>query len=166
MDVAFNNARDVEPLWPVGSCPQTLGKWEENWQQFSITVVFTRVDATMAALERARQLAHGLNAQVRILLPQVVPYILPLDRPPVDPTFLARSFCALADKETLELRVEVLLCRDLRQAVAAVLRPGSLVVIAVSRYRWFTRERSLARMLQRAGHHVLMVNRNREYLCF
>ncbi len=140
------------PSWSPAGCDQ-------DGQQLSITVVFTSIPATLATLKHARELAQDLSAQIRVLVPQAVPYALPLDRPPVDPAFRVRSFCAAAEKESVEMRIEVRLCRDPRIAVAEALPPQSLVLMGTrNRWWWPARKNSLARALRRAGHRVIVVN--------
>jgi hypothetical protein len=123
----------------------------------SITVVFTTVAATLMALEQGGQLAQQLGARTRILVPHVVPYPLPIDRPPVDPEFRLRRFRTLSVEGAIETQIEVRLCRDSDQTVMQGLPPRSVVLIG-GRKRWRpTRERRLAKRLALAGHHVIFV---------
>jgi hypothetical protein len=55
----------------------------ETEQKLNIVVVFTSIESTLAALKEAGTLAHSLGAQIKLVVPQVVPYPLPLDSPPV-----------------------------------------------------------------------------------
>lgn len=47
------------------------GEWDE--QALSVSVVFTNEPATMIAVQRAAELASRLGAQIRIIVPLVVP---------------------------------------------------------------------------------------------
>jgi hypothetical protein len=125
--------------------------------ELRVTVVSTTIPATLNALRRAGELAHELGARLRVLVPQVVPYPLPLDRPPVDPDFKARHFRTLCPEGAVETTIDVRLCRDAYEAVAQSLTPESLVVIGGEKRWWFTAEHRLARKLTLAGHHVLFV---------
>src|SRR6185295_14617160 len=55
----------------------------ETEQKLSIAVIFTSVECTLAALKEAGILATSLGARITLLVPQVVPYPLPLASPPV-----------------------------------------------------------------------------------
>ncbi len=157
MSILTSRTHNAGKLWAVQSHSPAAVECEQDCQQLSISVVFTTTGATLAALKHARELAHGLSAQIRILVPQVVPYALPLDRPPIDPAFRVRPFCAAAEKESIDMRIEVRLCRDRRIAIAEALRPRSLVLMGGRNRWWPTRESSFARGLRRAGHHVIIV---------
>src|SRR5579859_5329448 len=52
-------------------------------QQLNIAVVFTSVESTLAALKEAGNLANSLSARINLVVPQVVPFPLPLETPPV-----------------------------------------------------------------------------------
>jgi len=52
-------------------------------QQLNIAVVFTSVESTLAALKEAGNLANSLGARITLVVPQVVPFPLPLETPPV-----------------------------------------------------------------------------------
>ena len=137
------------------------GASNEGWlsgKPLLITVVFTGMATTIAALKHARHLAEGLSAEIRIVMPQVVPHVLPLEQPPVSPEFRVRYFCTAAGEHATGISIEVHLCRDAHLAVVNALRPGSLVLIGRRGPWWVTGEKSLARTLRRAGHQVLIVD--------
>ena len=56
---------------------------EEAERRLNISVIFTSVEATLAALKKAGALASSLGARITLVVPQVVPYPLPLESPPV-----------------------------------------------------------------------------------
>ena len=60
----------------TGRPAQPIG--EETDQKLNIAVVFTSVASTLAALKEAGNLASSLGARIKLLVPQVVPYPLPL----------------------------------------------------------------------------------------
>jgi hypothetical protein len=122
-----------------------------------ITVVFTTVRGTIAALKRAGHLACDLGTHIRLLIPQLVPYPLPLEKPPVPPAFRARKFWTLCARGLVDTRIEIQLCRDRRECLRQALPAESLVVLGGAKRLWPTQEQRLARELQRAGHSVLLV---------
>jgi hypothetical protein len=139
------------PVWPVE---------EERQPNLNISVIFTAVDPTLAALKCAGRLAGDLGARISLVVAQVVPYPLPLDRPPVSQEFSERRFRVIAGESRVETNVAVYFCRDRMATLKAVLRPHSLVVVGGRKRRWSrawapTREKRLARELRRAGHEVI-----------
>jgi hypothetical protein len=111
------------------------------------------------ALRRAGHLAKELGACIQILIPSVVPYPLPLDKPRIDPEFRLRQFRTHCEQETVETWLDIRLCRDARQCIREALRPHSLIVLGARQTRWpLTYEKRLARELTCAGHQVVMVD--------
>jgi hypothetical protein len=123
--------------------------------RLNIAVVFTSVDSTLPALRRAGNLARSLGARIALLVPQVVPYPLPLETPPVLIDWNERRFRVIADDSPVETLVRIYLCRDRLDLLHTVLAPHSIVVIGGRRRLWPTWERALARRLRRAGHEVI-----------
>ena len=129
---------------------------EEPDRRLNISVVFTSVEATLAALTEAGALASSLAARITLLVLQVVPYPLPLDSPPVLVEFNEKRFRVIASESPVETSVHIYLCRDEIQTVTSVLSPGSIVVLGgPKRWWWPTRDEALARGLRRAGHEVI-----------
>ena len=123
--------------------------------KLDIAVIFTSVEATLAALKEAGALARSLGARITLLVAQVVPYPLALETPPVSIEFNERHFRLIAGQSRVETTVRIYLCRDGFEALANVLNPRSIVVIGGRRRWWPTRERKLARQLRRAGHEAV-----------
>lgn len=122
-----------------------------------VTVLFTTPDATLAALNTARQLTweHGSPVRLVVILP--VPYPLPLSSPPVPLGFTEWQIRKLALQAPIGTRVELYLCRDLHEALRNFLEPGSVVVLGVKRCWWWgSQEQRLARWLQANGHSVVL----------
>src|SRR4029077_9438666 len=89
-----------------------------------------------------------------------VHYSLPVNQPPVQVEFLERQLSTLAAQAGVEVAGQVLLCRSKRQALEAVLRPHSLIIVG-GRRRWgVSREQKLAQALTRGGHHVIFAELN------
>ena len=121
-----------------------------------VTVVATSTESTLSALRTAGALAKDLHASIKLVVPQVVPYPLPLNQPPVPLDFSSRHFRVLAGKTPVETTVQIYLCRDREQILQSVLPPRSLVVIGGRRSWWPTPEKRLARRLRRRGHEVVL----------
>ena len=132
---------------------------ETTKQGLALTIIYTTVESTLAALQYATGLVSQLEVQIRILMIQAVPYSLPIDRPQVDPDFRVRQFLTQSKNLSVEMRVEVRLCRDIRICLLEALQAQSLVLIGTHRRFWFAREKGWGRTLKRAGHHVIFVHR-------
>jgi hypothetical protein len=128
---------------------------DENLQLY---VIFTNPEGTKVALKAANCLAHDLSTRLVLLVPQVVPYPLPLDNPPVSAEFTQRVMAQLASELELEVTIKVYLCRDRTEIIRRVLTPDSLVVIGIQERWWPTREKLLVRLLKRDGHSVFPVD--------
>ncbi len=121
----------------------------------NIAVIFTAVEPTLAALKHAGGLAGNLGARISLVVPQVVPYPLPLNKAPIPHGFNERRFRVIAGESRVETRVAVYLCRDRMETLKSVLEPHSLVVVGGRRTWWPTSEKRLAAGLRRAGHEVI-----------
>lgn len=141
-------------LIPATGRPESMSEAAES--KLDIAVVFTSVEPTLGALKRAGALADRLSAKITLVVPQVVPYPLPLTSPPVLVDFNERRFQVIAGQSRVETTVRVYLCRDRLETLSAVLRQHSLVVVGGRKRRWWpTSEETLAKTLRRAGHEVI-----------
>ena len=120
-----------------------------------VAVVFTSASETIVALRKAGALADSLGACVALLVPQVVPYPLPLESPPVLLDFSERRFAEIAKESPVETIVRIYLCRDRQETILGILNPHSIVVVGCRKRWWPTQEKRLARQLRRAGHEVI-----------
>lgn len=77
-----------------------------------ITVLYTKVKATLSALRRAALLARDLGASICILNIRVVPYPRPLDHPPTDRDVLRKNISTLAGGQAIPTRIEICFGRD------------------------------------------------------
>jgi len=123
--------------------------------KLNIAVVFTSVEATLQALKHAGALATRLKGRITLLVPQVVPFPLPLSSPPVLLDWNERRFEVIATQSPVETRVMLYLCRDGQEMLTRALAPHSLVVIGGRKRWWPTAEWRFARKLRRAGHEVI-----------
>jgi hypothetical protein len=149
-----------EQLSKLLSAPKTSEKVHPGCT-LEVVVMFTDVPGTLKALKTAAELAHSLNGRIRLLAPQVVPYPLPLESPPVSKKFSQMRFQTLASQGSIDTHVELYFCRDRDEAVCQALEPEDIIVIGARRSWWPTAEKALARKLQRKGHHVILVDSER-----
>jgi hypothetical protein len=124
----------------------------------SVTVIFTSINPNIAALEKAAELAKPLNASVIVVAVQVVPYALPLDRPPVPMEFVTRRLEEMATQVPGKVRVFAYLCRDPREALKRILTSDGPVVMGIRKRWWPNPDERLARTLRRAGYDMILVN--------
>jgi hypothetical protein len=133
---------------------------ETGAHRLDISVVFTSPEFTVTALKRAAALAGNLDARITLVVPQVVPLPLPLASPPVLLDFQEARLREIASNSPVETVIRIYLCRSRWDVLQTVLQPHSLVVLgARGEWRWFTRERRLARKLRHAGHEVIVAER-------
>jgi len=148
----------IEKLLAPATGQPTWSAKDAADQKLNISVVFTSVESTLAALKEAGALASGLGGQVTLIVPQVVPYPLPLETPPVLLDFSENRFRAMASKSPVETSVQIYLCRERFETLISVLKPGALVVLGgrAGRWPWWpTKDERLAWELRRAGYEVL-----------
>jgi hypothetical protein len=124
--------------------------------KLEISVVFTSVDATLAALKQAGNLAAGLGGRITLIVPQIVPYPLPLASPPILVDFSERRLRVIASHCRVETRISIYLCREPFETLQSVLKPHSVLVIGSSRQWWLGAEKRLARKLRHLGHQVII----------
>jgi hypothetical protein len=152
--------RMIAPVTGTPARPFT----EETDSKLDISVVFTSVDATLAALREAANLlgnrASSLGGRITLIVPQIVPYPLPLTRPPVLVDFNERRLRVIASDCRVETRVSIYLCRDPLETLKSVLKPHSVVVVGSRKRWWPTAEKRLAAQLRRAGHEVVVTERD------
>jgi hypothetical protein len=123
-----------------------------------ITVLHTTTEGSLQALKAAAELARGVGADIRLLVPQVVPFPLPLDEPQVSVEFAQRRFRTVAADAGVDTRVDIRLCRDKEQMIRSALPPHSVIVLGGRRGWWPTSEARLAKRLERLGHSVVFAN--------
>ena len=128
---------------------------EEADRRLDIVVVFTSIEATLAALKEAGTLANSLGARIALVVPQAVPYPIPLENPPVQMNFNETRFRVMASESRVETSVHIYLCRDRFETLTSVLKPGSIVVLGGRKRWWPTKDELMARQLRRAGYEVV-----------
>jgi hypothetical protein len=162
------------PLFPAGLGSVVPASFLEGWatiagpdgipvaapsaQKLELQFVLTRLNLAKSALERANRYAKGLEARITILAAQIVPYPLPLERPPVQTALLQQSLSSLASKQPVETSVEIYICRDPEETFRRVLKPESVVIVPAAPHRWWLGpEQRLTRTLRHDGHFVISV---------
>jgi hypothetical protein len=80
---------------------------EEPGHRLNIAVVFTSVESTLAALKEAGVLAISLAARLTLFVPQVVPYVLPLESPPVLVEWNQNRFRVIAGKNRVNTIIQI-----------------------------------------------------------
>ena len=141
---------------PAPGHPETTTAGKDQ-SRLNISVVFTSVETTLGALKTAGALANRLSGRITLVVPQVVPFPLPLDSPPVLIDWNERRFSVIASQSPVETEVRLYLCRDRLEMLANMLSPRSLVVVGARKRWWrFTAERKVARILRRMGHEVVL----------
>ncbi len=122
-----------------------------------LTVIYTTRRATRAALEEADSLADDLDARIKLIVTDAVPYHASLTRG----TAAAEVPCGLLRDLLTGLRsvvrVELYRCRDSRQALRDMLPAQSTILIGTGGFWSRRREQRLAAFLASLGHHVIEV---------
>ena len=126
-------------------------------RKLEIAVIFSSVETTIAALDRAGALLRGLEGRISLVEVQIVPYPLPLESPPVALDFAKQRLRAIANGSTFVTLICVYLCRFRFAMLASVLIPGSIVVIGCRKSWWSTWEKKLARDLKCAGYETVLL---------
>ena len=124
--------------------------------QPAVHVIATRFEGTRAALTAAVPLAKGSRARLVLLVPQIVPYPLPVDRPVVSTAFAANRYRNQVHRLDGEAEVRFCLCRHPDDVIGRMLPSHSTVVVGGPAGTWrASREERLARRLAHLGHRVV-----------
>jgi hypothetical protein len=123
--------------------------------ELDLVVPFTTPELTRAALDAANRMGAGLNATLRLVKVQVVPFPLDLDQSPVYIDFLKDQMAQF--ESDLPVAGEIRLAREFEAGLLATLGRESVVILATPKRPWRTRNEHLAATLRRAGHKVVLV---------
>ena len=145
-----------ERILQPGTAQPVRREVEDREPTLNISVIFTSVASTLKALKKAGALATSLGARITVVVPQVVPYPLQLESPPVLIDWNERRFRVIADQSPVETTVRIYLCRDCLETLASVLNSRSIVVLGARKRWWPTAESRLAHSLRKAGHEVIV----------
>ncbi len=141
----------------VESTSSLIDRSGSDFRRLEISVVFTDVATTRCAVETVRRLAQGFPARISILVPQVIPYPLPLDQPAVPVSFTREALRKIFESEDAELSLTVFLCRDRMEAIRAAVPAGSLLAIGAASRHWWNSAARLSRRLERSGYRVILI---------
>jgi hypothetical protein len=128
----------------------------QHTAELDLVVPFTTPELTRVALDAANRMGEGLNATVRLVKVQVVPYPLDLTQPPVHIDFLKSQLSRFESE--LPVAGEVRLARDFEPGLVGTLGCDSVVILASGKRLWRTRNERLAASLRRTGHQVVLVS--------
>jgi hypothetical protein len=93
-----------------------------------VGVLFASPSGTLSALKTAAALAVDLDAHISLICVQVVPYTLPLERPPVSVDFLAERLRSVADEAGVPVEVHLYFARDVLETLEALVHPDTILV--------------------------------------
>jgi hypothetical protein len=122
----------------------------------TVYVVFTSIEDTIAAVRVAGDLAKSLDVPVTLVHFRTVRYELPVDEPGGMSPVETDAFIDRLRAEGLDIRVRVYLCRDRRPAIPLAFKCHSLIVVAGRRGWWPSESERWRRMLEAAGHFVVL----------
>lgn len=125
-------------------------------QTLDIVVLYTSVELAAAALERAEELAQGMELRVRLVCTRIVPYPLPVEQPQINLEHLKSELEKVSERCSLEVQGEIVLARDIQTVLKSALKPNSIVVLASHRRLWRTKEERLRKECIKAGHEVVL----------
>ena len=128
----------------------------EGASDLEVVIPYTGPETATAALARAAALTAGLNARIRLLAVQTMPYPVPFVSPSVVCAHLGEQLAELASHSTLMVKPQVVPALDRIEGFKCALKPGSTVLVASHRHVWRTEEEKLARALAEAGHKVAL----------
>jgi hypothetical protein len=126
-------------------------------RRFVVNVLSTNERETYAALEAAAVLARNLDAVIRVVSFQIVPYPLELNEPCIPPGHTVAQLTPFLKNVTTETCVQVYYCRDIAAALVDTFAPKSLVIIGRKRRVWAMRANALTRLLRSCGHELVVV---------
>jgi hypothetical protein len=123
--------------------------------ELDLVVPFTTPELTRVALDAADRMGGGLNATLRLVKVQVVPFPLDLGQSPVYIDFLKNQLAQFQSE--LPVAGEVRLAREFEAGLLSTLGRDSVVILATPKRPWRTNNDRLAASLRRAGHKVILV---------
>jgi hypothetical protein len=126
--------------------------------QTPIFVLFTSLNGTMKAMEKASQIAQSSDGRIELLVIQAIPFPLQLNESQVSSEFLLKQLAKMAEQFSPQTRISALPCRDSLETLKRLLYRNCQVVMAVPRNKWLpNHDRTLARKLRGAGYNVTLV---------
>jgi hypothetical protein len=133
----------------------------QHQAELDLVVPFTTPELTKAALDAANRMGGGLNATLRLVKVQVVPFPLDLHESPVYIDFLKNQLAQFQSE--LPVAGEIRLAREFEAGLLGALGRDSVVILATPNRPWRTRNESLAAKMRRAGHKVVLINKEAKH---
>ena len=123
--------------------------------ELDLVIPFTTPELTRAAINAANRMGAGLNAALRLVRVQVVPFELDLNRSPVFIDFLKEQLAGF--ESALPIAGEVRLARDFEDGLKGALGADSVVILATKQRPWRTSTERLSRSLRKSGYRTILV---------
>jgi hypothetical protein len=158
MDIQRISEQQTEPAVTSQVAGRGLSTSGPSDGRLQLNVLYTSHSGTRAALQLVSRMAVSLSTSPRVLRLYVVPYALPLERPPVSVDVLEEQLRALAGESKTEFSAHVYLCRETRKTLHQLFPPRSLIVLGGKKRWWPTKEQRWADQLRKEGHEVIFVN--------
>ena len=128
-----------------------------------VYVIFTEAETTRRTLQAVHRLTQGLTVRLSVIVPQVIPYPLPLDEPAVPLPFTREALLEILKPEETETRVSIFLCRDRMEGIRAAVTAGSLLIVGATTRRWWNSAARLSRNLEQNGYRVILIETSANY---
>jgi len=133
---------------------------DRNGRRPRISVIYTNIEGTLAALDAAVRFSRGLEAEIVLLVAEELALYYSLDHPPIATAFFERVCKAILAELQLDataIRLEIYFCRRQIKCFEAALHPRSVVLLGTGHHFWRRKERKLASTLKALGHDALLV---------
>ena len=127
----------------------------QHQAELDLVVPFTTPELTRSAVEAADRMGAGLNAAIRLVKVQVVPFPMDLSQSPVYIDFLKEQLSQF--KTELPAAGEIRLSREFEPGLEGTLTGDSLVILATKKRPWRTHTERLAASLRHSGHNVILI---------
>jgi hypothetical protein len=124
--------------------------------RFEVGVLFSSTSETSRALKMAKSMAVELDARISLIYVQVVPYPLPLDRPPVDVEFLSQRLPSVADQARMTIEIQSFFGRDVLETLKEALGPETVLITGSECPGWLSSEQRMIKRLLKQGHSVIL----------
>jgi Putative beta-barrel porin-2, OmpL-like. bbp2 len=131
--------------------------------QPTVYALATSLDGMRVALTTGVPLARGRRARLVVLVPQIVPYPLPVDSPAEATAFTKRRYRELVHEAHGEAEIRVCLCRTPRDVLQLLPAASTVVVGGRVGPAWPSLEERLSRHLIRLGHHAVLAASGRTW---
>src|SRR5450631_809122 len=133
---------------------------DQDGRRPRISVIYTTIEGTLAALDAAVRLSRGLEAEIVLLVAEELALYYSLDYPPIATAFfekVCKAILAELQLDAAPIRLEIYFCRRQIKCFESALHPRSVVVLGTGHHFWRRKERKLASTLKALGHDALLV---------